>query len=200
MIIYLKIEASDPDRPGVPVTIAEHSTTKELKVAIRKLQITGDFLLLFNGKTMEDNKTMKDYNIVPESAIHLLNRVHGGMQVFIKHMKGVSLALNVSEKTTVAELKQLYDSKTGVCAKEQRLLFGSTQLEDKYTLGHYNIISDSAIYVVFRLLGGNNFITQKLINMNNFETLSLGLNNQNCCAVKDSKIKMFCAHCTPEQR
>ncbi|KAI9261271.1 ubiquitin-related domain-containing protein [Helicostylum pulchrum] len=157
MIIYLKVFTSDSNKPGIPFDVSPYCTTELLKKTITDTNrmITEDCFLLYNDKVMEDNKTIKDSGILPDSAIYLVARVYGGMQIFLKHMGGTCTAIQVSDTTTVAELKQLYGAKTNIGVNEQRLLYGGLQLEDKHTMKDYKIVADSAIHVVFRLRGGN---------------------------------------------
>ena len=114
----------------------------------------GQQRLVFGGKQLEDNYTLGDYNIENDSNIHLVLRLRGGMQIFIKTLSGKTMTLEVDKTDSVESVKRKIEEKEGIEVGQQRLVFGGKQLEDNYTLGDYNIENDSNIHLVLRLRGG----------------------------------------------
>ena len=71
--------------------------------------------------------------------------------VFVKKLTGGTITVsNVTGLTTVAQLKDLLVTETGVPASAMRLIFAGKQLADDKTLGEYNIQKESTLHLVIR--------------------------------------------------
>ncbi|GES86097.1 polyubiquitin 4 [Rhizophagus clarus] len=121
--------------PGSKISIIK-STIKECEdIPVHRQR------LFFNGKQLEDSKTLKDYNIQKESTLELISLI----ELNVKAKDGRVTKHILSENDTIHDVKQMVQKSTFVPVYNQYLFFYGKQLHDSSTLKSCNIQNESTL-------------------------------------------------------
>jgi ubiquitin C len=119
------------------------NTIEDIKnqISFKEGIFSDKYELLFDGIKLENNKTLKDYNINENSIIYL--QYDKNIKIFIE-MNEKKKELNVETSDTIYYIKRKLDK--SISSNKIKLIFNGIKLEDEKTLENYNISNNSIIY------------------------------------------------------
>ncbi|NXE78067.1 OASL2 protein, partial [Cochlearius cochlearius] len=103
---------------------------------------------------LQDDETLATHGIFYSTTLLLLQTEPQEMEVFVKDDKSRTTTYTVRPTDTVRQLKEQIHRRQGPPANQQRLTYGSRELQDQDTLAHYNVQPRSTIYMLLQLRGG----------------------------------------------
>ena len=110
--------------------------------------------LFFAGKPLEDGRFLNEYNVPKRANLHLIVRLRGDMQIFVKTMTGKTIILDVEPANTVENVKAKIQDKEGIPRDQQRLVFKGQPLEDAHCLSDYKVPKEATLSLNIRRRDG----------------------------------------------
>lgn len=120
----------------------------------------------FNGKCLENDNTLSDYNICKESTIHVIGRSGIGgecpvcsskskqLALFVKAFDGITHTIYINADETIASLKEAIGTECKVDPKICTFIYNGKHItyRDTETISQVGILSHGTIYISGRLL------------------------------------------------
>ena len=116
-----------------------NNTIQQIKEKIQKMEdITPNKQhLVFMEKSLENNRTISDYNIQEGAMLRL--EQEWDMQIFVVTRCNKTLLMDVLPIDSVAFLKAMIQQQVGIPPDQQLMISTIGELEDHRTLSDYNI-------------------------------------------------------------
>ena len=141
MQIYVKTLSGNT----VPLAVEPNDSIKNVKVILQEKLGSPPHkqYLIFERTTLEDSRTLSDYNIPNESTLHVIDKLLGGFppyEILVKMGSGKTFTLEVIPDDRIKDVKLKILNKEGILIDRQCLIFGGRELENSRNLRDHNII------------------------------------------------------------
>jgi hypothetical protein len=159
-LLRLCVHATRVPFPGARSPL--HRTPLCLPVQSRKTpsRVLGSDVPLSFGKELEHSifrARQAPSGTCLSSCLGALLNLRGGasLQLNVKTMSGRTITVEVEPDEAIESLKSKIAAQEGVPAEQQRLVFGSKQLDGRRSVADYGLGDQSTISLVLRLRGGS---------------------------------------------
>ena len=109
-------------------------------------------LTSFTGKTLQDGRTLSDYDIQKETTLQLALKLSCQFaevrpKIYVDTNKGNRITIEYEPSDTIGNVLKIQE-KGGIPPDQQILLFDDKHLEDGKTLRDYNIEKESVVHMI----------------------------------------------------
>ena len=139
---YLNIKKIEID-----VEYSDNIGNIKQKIKDKEENLPNYYRLTFDTMELENNLTLKDYNIEKNCTINLVKI--NIIQIFVENLNGKKIVFEVDYFDTIENIKEKIRFKEGIFAYKYKLLFEGINLENNKTLKEYNINENSIIYLQY---------------------------------------------------
>ena len=107
--------------------------------------------IVYAGETLEDQRTLGDYNIRRESILHLFpTRRDGVIPIRLLTLTGKTITLEVAPQDTIHAVKRKVFWKEGITVERQSLFYAGEKLNDRKTLKDYSITRSPVLHLILK--------------------------------------------------
>ena len=107
--------------------------------------------LLHQGKQLEPNRYLSDYNVKADDTIYLVARLLGGIRVHVKTLTGKLFTITMNSRDSVKVLKKRIEEVEGTWWEDQQILFESEVLDNDMALELYGIDDDMTVHMIKKM-------------------------------------------------
>ena len=107
-------------------------------------------LLIFRGKSLEDEETLSHYKINNTDTLNLLTHPKETFDILVNLPSGDIVSFSANPNDSIGDLKTKISEAKGILQHRQQLIFCGKILEDKHTMFHYKIRDGNTLNLILK--------------------------------------------------